>query len=342
MVSAGLTVVLAVGVPIAAVVVTIPAFFLLRRYLQGPTLGSDADTRLDEKVAVVTGANTGIGKETARELYLRGARVLALCRSRKRAEEAISDIVDGHGSNGALGSIEFVQCDLSSLDSIRKAAEEVGKRVKKIDILINNAGLYGSGAAKTEDGFNLTFGVNHLGTFLLTELLMPLVLAAAPNKDESDRPKIINVSSMAHNAFPLQLDKMDFDGPVTDMEAWYEFMVDCTVAYRSIVNDVQFQACLFEFQVGQHLARERVERSVPPAHQHLLVAPWGRGHRGVQRYQVVHPDFYHLLQVRIMLFNHIYSAYVCFSKCFVFVTVVIDCCCCCCNSCWCYIAVVLL
>ncbi len=94
------------------------------------------------QIVVITGANTGIGKETAKELYKRGATILILCRSKARAEEAMREIKESKGKGGPVGSLDFVSLDLASLKSVRSCAEEVKSRVDKIDILINNAGLF--------------------------------------------------------------------------------------------------------------------------------------------------------------------------------------------------------
>ncbi len=117
-------------------------FFLLRRYLRGPTKGSDNPKRLDGRVVVITGANSGIGKVTAEELYARGARVIMLCRSETRAAAAIADIKSKLQLQGREeGSLEAEKMDLSSLESIRECGAVLLKKLDKIDILINNAGI---------------------------------------------------------------------------------------------------------------------------------------------------------------------------------------------------------
>lgn len=141
---------------------------------------------LSGKVAVVTGANAGIGKVTARELARAGARVILACRSEAKARSAMNEIREA--VSGA--QLELVRLDLSSFESVRGAAAEIAELAPKLDILVNNAGLAGQ-KGLTADGFELTFGTNHLGPYLLTRLLLPNLQAATP-------ARIVNVASRAH------------------------------------------------------------------------------------------------------------------------------------------------
>jgi NAD(P)-dependent dehydrogenase (short-subunit alcohol dehydrogenase family) len=137
------------------------------------------------RTTVITGGNSGIGLETAVALARLGDRVLICCRSMDKAKVAADDIRERSGND----SVDIVQLDLASFASVRAAAEELAERAAVIDVLINNAGGILSRRAETVDGFEATFGVNHLGHFLLTTLLEPQV-KAAPN------PRVINVSSI--------------------------------------------------------------------------------------------------------------------------------------------------
>jgi NAD(P)-dependent dehydrogenase (short-subunit alcohol dehydrogenase family) len=152
---------------------------------------------VEGKTCVVTGANTGIGRVTARELARRGARVVLACRSRERTEPALEEARRAGGSREAA---EFVRLDLGSLASVREAATAILAACGKIDVLVNNAGLAGK-RGLTEDGFELAFGVNHLGHFLLTHLLLERIRASAP-------ARIVTVASKAH-----------FDAPGIDFHA---------------------------------------------------------------------------------------------------------------------------
>ncbi|KAK7882707.1 hypothetical protein WMY93_028881 [Mugilogobius chulae] len=152
-----------------------------------------SDVKLHGKIAIVTGSNTGIGKETAVDLARRGARVIMACRSRERAEAALEDVKRKSGSSNVV----FMQLDLASLKSVRTFAENFLKSEPRLDLLINNAGMFSE--HRTEDGFGMTFGVNHLGHFLLTVLLLDRL-------KESGSSRVVTVSSGAHNA-----GRIDFD-----------------------------------------------------------------------------------------------------------------------------------
>ncbi len=141
---------------------------------------------LQGKTYVITGANTGIGKITARELAKRGAHVILACRSAEKTQPVIDEIKRETGND----KLEFIQLDLSDLASVRRCAEELLARNIPIHGLINNAGLAGS-RGTTKDGFELTFGTNHLGHYLLTRLLLDRIKQSGP-------ARIVNVASASH------------------------------------------------------------------------------------------------------------------------------------------------
>lgn len=143
--------------------------------------------RMDGKVVVVTGGNTGIGKEAAVGLAELGAHVVITSRNPARGSEAVAEIRDRSGSSAA----EAMALDLASFPSIRSFASDLLARTDRLDVLLNNAGLVQAQRTETEDGFETTFGVNHLGHFVLTSLLLDRLRASAPSR-------IANVSSHAH------------------------------------------------------------------------------------------------------------------------------------------------
>lgn len=155
--------------------------------------GSTVQADLRGKTALVTGANAGIGKVTALELARAGAKVIVACRSVAKAEAALAEVraaVPG-------ADVSLVPLDLASLASVRAAAAAIAAAAPRLDILINNAGLAGQ-RGQTADGFELAFGTNHVGPYLLTRLLLPQVQAAAPGA------RIVFVASTAHyRAKPL-------------------------------------------------------------------------------------------------------------------------------------------
>ena len=145
-------------------------------------------TDLTGRVAVVTGANGGLGLETARALAGAGAHVVMASRNRDKAGAAEADIRAGH----PRASLEVVPLDLGSLRSVRAAADRILARHEHIDILVNNAGLMAIPERRTEDRFEMQFGVNHLGHFALTALLLPALLRA-------ESARVVTVTSTAHH-----------------------------------------------------------------------------------------------------------------------------------------------
>ena len=153
--------------------------------------------RMDGKTVIITGANTGIGKETALDLANRGARVIVACRDEKKATIAVDDIKKKTKNQNVI----FKKLDLASLASVRQFSEEILQEEEHIDVLINNAGVMYPPYTLTEDGFELQFGVNHLGHFLLTNLLLDRIKQSTPSR-------IVNVSSLAHSYGYLDFDDM--------------------------------------------------------------------------------------------------------------------------------------
>lgn len=141
----------------------------------------------NSKVALVTGANTGIGLETARGLAERGYTVVMTARNREKGERAVAEVQQ---STGNL-KVDLLDLDLASLASVRAAAAAFKARHSQLDLLVNNAGLILSERSETEDGFESTFAINHLGPFLFTAELLDLLIASAP-------ARVVNLASDAH------------------------------------------------------------------------------------------------------------------------------------------------
>ncbi|KAF2884586.1 hypothetical protein ILUMI_21589 [Ignelater luminosus] len=162
--------------------------------------------RLDGKTVIVTGSNTGIGKITVKDFYKRGGRVLMACRNLEKAKEAAEDIKKECEGLQNLGTIVVIKLDLSSLKSIRDCAEHLLETEQHIDILVNNAGVMFCPESRTEDGFEMQIGTNHLGHFLFTLLLLPRMIKSAP-------ARIVNVSSVGHSFLrgPMNLDDLNWE-----------------------------------------------------------------------------------------------------------------------------------
>jgi NAD(P)-dependent dehydrogenase (short-subunit alcohol dehydrogenase family) len=147
------------------------------------------------KTVVITGANSGIGLETAVALARAGATTVITARDQVRGEKALETVRERSGHDD-VGLVVF---DLASLASTRAGATALLERCPRIDVLVNNAGLVLSKREETEDGFEATFAINHLGPFLLTQLLSERIKASAP-------ARIVNVSSTAHKGARRGLD----------------------------------------------------------------------------------------------------------------------------------------
>lgn len=151
---------------------------------------------LTNKTALVTGATSGIGKVTARELARMGARVFVHGRNPAKVAATVAEI-----SSGIPGKVEGVIADFASLEAVRRLASEVKSRTDRLDILVNNAGGATAGRTLTADGLERTFAVNHLAPFLLTNLLHELIKGSRP-------ARIVNVASEAHRIGTIDFDDL--------------------------------------------------------------------------------------------------------------------------------------
>jgi len=163
------------------------ALVALNHYKKGGVCHSKA--RLDGRTILITGANTGLGFQSSLDMARRGARVLLACRSVERCKAAVSRVRNETGND----QVAFYQLDLASLQSVKAAAAQILAKEKQLHILLNNAGVMAVPHSFTKEGFEMHFGVNHLGHFLLTKLLLPLIRRSQP-------ARIINVSSLAHQS----------------------------------------------------------------------------------------------------------------------------------------------
>ncbi|MHB9850968.1 oxidoreductase [Streptomyces sp. Tue6028] len=149
------------------------------------------------RTAVVTGANSGLGFVTARELARRGARVVLACRSAERGTAARERLV----SEVPAADVEFLPLDLGELASVREFAAGYAGAYERLDLLVNNAGVMALPEGRTGDGFETQFGVNHLGHFALTGLLLPALL-------RTPGARIVTVSSMVHALANIDIDDL--------------------------------------------------------------------------------------------------------------------------------------
>ena len=155
---------------------------------------------LSGRVAVVTGASGGLGKETARALAERGARVTLTVRDLEKGEQAAREIRDATGND----AVDLVELELASPRSVRAAAKELLARHPAINLLVNNAGIMACPLDRTAEGYELQFATNHLGHFLLTCLLVPSLRAGAP-------ARVVNLTSAGHRFSPVVFDDVHFE-----------------------------------------------------------------------------------------------------------------------------------
>lgn len=169
----------------------------------------DGPEQLNGKTVVITGANTGIGKETAKEMARRGARVILACRDMEKCQEARKEIA--WDTQNKL--VNCMECDLASQESIRAFARKFNRKEERLDILINNAGVMRCPKSLTKEGIELQLGTNHMGHFLMTNLLLDKIKASAPSR-------IINVSSVAHMRGKINFSDLNSDKKYDEGEAY--------------------------------------------------------------------------------------------------------------------------
>ena len=155
---------------------------------------------LNGKLALVTGGSGGLGAETARALASKGARIVITARDVAKGEEVAREIQASTGND----SVEVEELELGSLASIRAFADRFLARRDPVQILVNNAGVMACPFGKTTDGFELQFGTNHLGHFLMTGLIAPALLRGAPSR-------VVSVSSRGHQQSPVVFDDIHFE-----------------------------------------------------------------------------------------------------------------------------------
>lgn len=155
---------------------------------------------LTGKLIIVTGGNSGLGYESVKAFAIKGAEVVLASRSGEKGEEARAEILKSVPG----GKITVMQLDLGDLESVRNFAKSFGKSYKKLDVLLNNAGIMMSPYFQTKDGFEGQFGTNHLGHFALTGLLMEVLL-------QTGNSRIVNVSSGAHKRGEMDFENLQFD-----------------------------------------------------------------------------------------------------------------------------------
>jgi len=162
--------------------------------------------RLDNKIAIVTGANSGMGMATVEALSDEGATVIMLCRNKNRGQEAFEKLTMVPGRK-----IELLLCDLGDFSSINAFVNAIKEKYERIDILVNNAGFISLDRQVTKEGFERQFGINHLGHFLLTTQLVDLMNPGA---------RIVNVASGAHKVGKIHFEDINLEKSYNVIKAY--------------------------------------------------------------------------------------------------------------------------
>ena len=195
--------------------------------------------RLDNKLAIVIGANSGMGMATVEALSDEGAKVIMLCRNEKRGVEAFKKLMEKKDRQ-----IELMLCDLGDYSSIRSFASQVKEKYKRIDILVNNAGFISLDRQETKEGLERQFGINHIGHFLLTTEVLDLM---------GEGSRIVVVASGARTAIFLATDES-----VKDISG--EYFYRCKIAKSSRrSNDPELAKKLYEF--SEALVKEKTQNA---------------------------------------------------------------------------------
>jgi NAD(P)-dependent dehydrogenase (short-subunit alcohol dehydrogenase family) len=161
------------------------------------------------KTCLITGGNSGIGKATALGLARMGANVVFVSRNKEKGQAALTEIIAKSGNR----NVELMLADMSSQDSTRRLAGDFKEGHEKLHLLVNNAGVYLTRRTTTVDGLESTFAINHLGSFLLTNLLLDLLKASAPSR-------IVNVTSDAHNGAKVNFEDLQGEKKFSGWQAY--------------------------------------------------------------------------------------------------------------------------
>ncbi len=208
---------------------------------------------MNDKICLITGANAGIGQQTALQLAQMGATVVMVARDPQRGEAARAAIAAATGNT----RVDLLQADFASPPSIRAMAAAFAARYDRLDVLVNNAGVYLTGREETADGLERTFAVNHLGYFMTTLLLWDALLAA-------ESARVVNLSSDAHRQAKLNFDDLQNQGKYAGFRAY---------AQSKLAN------VLFTYELDRRRGDAPV--TVNAVHPGFVASNFGRNNRGI-------------------------------------------------------------
>jgi NAD(P)-dependent dehydrogenase (short-subunit alcohol dehydrogenase family) len=217
---------------------------------------------LDGRVAVVTGANSGLGLVTARELARHGARVVIACRDVGKGAAALEQI---RADVGSADGVSVSELDLASLASVRAFAARIGNEFEQVDLLVNNAGVMAPPRRLTEDGFELQIGTNHLGHFALTGLLLER-LQAAP------APRVVTVSSGAHRLGWMRFDDLMRERRYNNWLAYGQSkLANLLFCFELQRRAVAAGSSLLSLAAHPGYARTNLQFAAPRPHEQLIM-----------------------------------------------------------------------
>ena len=180
------------------------------------------------KTILITGASDGIGLEASAQLAAQGHRVVMVGRNPEKTAAAVAEVVKRTGS----GQVSSMICDFASLESVRALADEVRADIDHLDVLVNNAGTVSDKRTETQDGFETTFGVNHLGPFLLTELLRDLVVSSAP-------ARIVFTASDGHYRGTMNFDDLGYERGYHILKAYFRSKLANVLYARHLARELE-------------------------------------------------------------------------------------------------------
>ena len=243
------------------------------------------ETKIDGKVVVITGANCGIGKETAVDLAKRGGKIYIACRDIKRGEDALKEIKEISGSN----NVHFLQLDLASLDSVREFSRKFHELENQLHILINNAGIMACPQSKTTDGFELQLGTNHLGHFLLTNLLLDLIKSSSPSR-------IVVVSSEAYVMGNISRDDLMCENSYGEWKAYGQSKLANILFSNELASKLEgtgvtvnsLHPGVVRTELGRHGSQTIKKFIIDPIFSHFMKTAWEGAQTSI--YLALDPD----------------------------------------------------
>ncbi len=192
------------------------------------TLNVPQKMTMKDRVCMVTGANSGIGRATALELAKMGATVVMVVRNQPKGEAAMSEIKKESHNN----SVDLLLADLSSLESVRQLASQFQTKYSKLHVLINNAGLFNQRRHLTPDGYEMTYAINYLAPFLLTNLLLDQLKSSAPSR-------IVNVSSVGHYNGRINFDDLSMEKDYGGWKAYQQSKLALVLFTHELAKKLQ-------------------------------------------------------------------------------------------------------